>query len=256
MSGVSGWFDGLSRVLFVHAHPDDETITTGGTIAALAEAGREPLLITMTRGEQGEVVPGPLEGLVGAHGLAVVRQNELKTAIAMLGLERHAFLGVEPARAEGLSPTIYEDSGMSWGDDGFATAAEGVGPDALTSVPAVEPLTDLLAGAYLAGAQAVVSYDAGGGYGHPDHVFAHRAARAVAASLEIPFWQIVAEPAAESPSIESHDITPWLDRKLAALRAFATQLTLEPGESPAGFDIVHVGGQRHPVGTVESFERL
>lgn len=281
MGDVSEWFDGLSRVLFVHAHPDDETITTGGTLAALAEAGREPLLVTLTRGEQGEVVPGPLEGLVAAHGLAVVRQNELQTAIAMLGLERHAFLGVPPARAEGLSPTIYEDSGMAWIADGLAGPASDAGPDALTSVPTVEPLHDLLAAAYQAGVQAVVSYDEGGGYGHPDHVFAHRAGRAVAAALEIPFWQIAAEPLAEPdsaqhpatvalaadrlapevggdprPIIEAHDITPWLDRKLAALRAFATQLTLEPSEAEAGFDIVHVGGQRHPVSTVERFERL
>ena len=143
MSEVAQWFRGRSRVLFVHAHPDDETITTGGTLAALAEAGLEPLLITLTRGERGEVVPGPLQGLVQAHGLAVVRQNELKTALGMLGLERHVFLGVEPARVEDHPPTIYEDSGMAWADSvpgeaPRAVPAEDVGPDALTSVPAVE----------------------------------------------------------------------------------------------------------------------
>ncbi len=271
---VSSWFEGRSRVLFVHAHPDDETITTGGTLAALAEAGREPLLVTLTRGEQGEVVPGPLEALAAQHGLAVVRQNELKTAIGMLGLERHAFLGVEPARAEGLSPAIYEDSGMSWGADGRATAAPDAGPDALTSVPAIEPLNDLLAAAYLSGAQAIVSYDDGGGYGHPDHVFAHRIGRAVAAALEVPFWQILspagpdgpaipADPAAASNdggdprAVETHDVTPWLDRKLAALRAHTTQLTVEPsGARASGYDIVHVGGQREPVAALEVFERL
>ncbi|NLA65482.1 MAG: LmbE-like protein [Leucobacter sp.] len=270
VTNVNEWFGGCSRVLFVHAHPDDETIATGGTLAALAEAGREPLLVTLTRGEQGEVVPGPLEGLVKAHGLAVVRQNELKTALGMLGLERHVFLGVEPARAEGLPPTIYEDSGMVWGDDGLAVAAPHVGPDALTSVPAVEPLHDLLAAAYLSGAQASVSYDDGGGYGHPDHVLAHRLSRAVAQALELPFWQIEsAEGAAagvvaadggrgsSSPSpsevsgdVESHDISPWLERKVAALRAYATQLTVD------GTDLVHVGGQRQPVGVTETVRRL
>lgn len=285
-TAVSEWFEGRPRVLFVHAHPDDETITTGGTLAALAEAGREPLLVTLTRGEQGEVVPGPLEALAAQHGLAVVRQNELQTAIGMLGLERHVFLGVEPARAEGLSPAIYEDSGMSWGADGRATAAPDAGPDALTSVPAIEPLNDLLAAAYLSGAQAIVSYDDGGGYGHPDHVFAHRIGRAVAAALEVPFWQILspggpadapggagsagpdgaaipADPAAVSDDgadprvVEAHDVTPWLDRKLAALRAHTTQLTVEPsGERASGYDIVHVGGQREPVAVLEVFERL
>ncbi|WP_336660085.1 PIG-L family deacetylase [Leucobacter sp. USHLN153] len=276
------WFDGRARVMFVHAHPDDETITTGGTLAALAEAGREPLLVTLTRGEQGEVVAGPLEALVAAHGLAVARQNELKTALGMLGVERHAFLGVEPARAEGAPPVIYEDSGMVWGPDGRATAAPEAGPDALTSAPAVEALNDLLAAAYRSGAQAIVSYDDGGGYGHPDHVFAHRISRAVAQALDLPFWEIAvdayesgdhasestigaheragavdrgaADPAPESDepgdALDAHDVTPWLPRKLAALRGYATQLTLD------GEEIVHVGGQREPVRAVEMFRRV
>lgn len=280
MSDVTEWFGGRSRVLFVHAHPDDETITTGGTLAALAEAGREPLLITLTRGERGEVVPGPLEGLVQAHGLAVVRQNELKTALGMLGLERHAFLGVEPARAEDHPPGIYEDSGMQWGADGRAIAAPDASPDALTRVPATEVLNDLLAGAYLSGAQGIVSYDDGGGYGHPDHVLAHRIGRAVATALGLPFWEIVSEAGSEVASavgsgvvpavgsengpedqppagdessdagadpLEAHDISPWYDRKVAALRAYATQLTVE------GDEIVHVGGQRQAIDRVERF---
>lgn len=250
MSDVSSWFGGRSRVLFVHAHPDDETITTGGTLAALAEAGLEPLVITLTRGERGEVVPGPLEGMVAAHGLAVVRQNELRTALAMLGVTRHAFLGVEPARAAGLAPIIYEDSGMRWVREGLAGPAEDAGPDALTSVSAVEPLNDLLAAAHDAGAQALVSYDDGGGYGHPDHVLAHRLARAVAQALELPFWQIVPDEQADPRDLEAHDIEPWLERKRAALRAYATQLTLD------GDDLVHVGGQREPIGTTEAFQRV
>ena len=253
------WFDGRPRVMFVHAHPDDETITTGGTLAALAEAGLEPLLVTLTRGERGEVVAGPLEALVAAHGLAVARQNELRTALGMLGVERHAFLGVEPARAEGLSPTIYEDSGMSWGEDGRARAGADAGPDALTSVPAVEPLHDLLAAGYLAGAQAIVSYADDGGYGHPDHVLAHRLARAVAQALELPFWAIAGDSASDTgaadavgatEAFEVHDIGDWFDRKVAALRAHATQLTVD------GDDIVHVGGQREPIGRTEGFRRL
>jgi len=249
MSDPQEWFDGRARVMFVHAHPDDETIATGGTLAALAEAAREPLLVTLTRGEQGEVVAGPLEALVATHGLAVARQNELRTALGMLGVERHVFLGVEPARAEGLPPTIYEDSGMVWGPDGLAVAAAEASADALTSVPAVEALNDLLAAAYLSGAQAVVSYDDGGGYGHPYHVRAHQLARAVAQALDLPFWEIVAQRAAEDDAIEDHDVSPWLDRKIAALRAHGTQLTVD------GDDIVHVGGQREPICVVESFRR-
>lgn len=257
-SEASDWFGGARRVMFVHAHPDDETITTGGTLAALAAAECEPLLVTLTRGEQGEVVAGPLEAMVQAHGLAVVRQNELRGALAMLGLTRHSFLGVPPARAEGLEATIYEDSGMEWQPDGRAGASADASSDALTVVPAVESLNDLLAAAYAAGAGAIVSYDDGGGYGHPDHVHAHRLARAVASALELPFWEIVSNDNAgdehgddTSASVERYDVSPWLDRKIAALRSHTTQLTVD--ETDEGFDIVHVGGQREPVRSVEVF---
>lgn len=257
----SEWFDGVPRVLFVHAHPDDETIATGGTLAGLAEAGREPLLVTLTRGERGEVTAGPFASLAGTDGLAPHRMAELTAAIMMLGVERHVFLGVDPARAEGLPPTIYEDSGMTWGDDGRATAAPDATAEALTRVPAVEALNDLLAAAHASDAQAIVSYDDGGGYGHPDHVFAHQIARAVAAALQLPFWQIVAagaetdsphdgaEEAVEEP-VQSYDVSMWWGRKVAALRAHSTQVTVD------GEDIVHVGGQREPITTVESFQRL
>lgn len=262
---ASSWFGGTPRMMFVHAHADDETITTGGTLAGLAAAGQEPLLVTLTRGERGEVVPGPFSALQGTEGLAPHRQAELAAALFMLGLERHAFLGVEPARAAGLSPVIYEDSGMEWGPDGRAVAAPDAGRDALTRAPAVEALNDLLAAAHDAGARGIVSYDDGGGYGHPDHVFAHRIARAVAHALGLPFWEIVSDPAAaaeaeavdspvadaetgtETDTVAVHDVTPWLDRKIAALRAHATQLTVD------GDEIVHVGGQRQPIGAQEAF---
>lgn len=261
------WFGGRPRIMFVHAHPDDETITTGGTLAALAAAGQEPLLVTLTRGERGEVVDGPFHHLQGTDALAPHRQGELAAALFMLGIERHVFLGVEPARADGAPPVIYEDSGMVWGPDGRAAAAPDASPDALTRAPAVEALNDLLSAAHGAGAQGIVSYDDGGGYGHPDHVFAHRIARAVAAALGLPFWEIVAEDdpallaatglgaseeavsadAAGAIPIEVHGIEHWLDRKTAALRSHATQLTVD------GDDIVHVGGQRQPISRREAF---
>lgn len=263
---VAEWFRGAKRVMFVHAHPDDETIATGGTLAALAAAGCEPLVVTLTRGERGEVVDGPLAHLAGTESLAPHRQAELSAALAMLGVERHAFLGVAPARAEGLPPTIYEDSGMEWQADGVAGPGPDATTDALTVVPAVESLNDLLAAAHEAGAGAIVSYNTEGGYGHPDHVHAHRIARAVAHALELPFWEIVEGGAASGGaggsggsggaggaggasvrSVEEHDVRPWLDRKVVALRAYATQLTVD------GDEIVHVGGQREAISQVEAF---
>lgn len=244
------WFAGVPRVLFVHAHPDDETIITGGTLAALAEAGQEPLLVTLSRGEQGEVIPGTAE-VTDPQGLAAHRMTELAAALAALGVERHVFLGAGPARAEGLPPRIYEDSGMSWGTDGRATAAPEADDEALTAAPVMEVLNDLVAAAHDAGAGAIVSYDHGGGYGHPDHVLAHRAARAVAHALEVPFWEAVPlDAATDDGSVVRYDISPWLDRKVAALRAHASQVTVD------GDALVHVGGQRQPIDTVEAFRRL
>lgn len=282
MTLIDDWFGGRSRVLFVHAHPDDESIATGGTLAGLAEAGRDPLLVTLTRGERGEVVPGPFTDLQGTARLAPHREQELAAALTMLGVREHAFLGTPPARAEAHPPRVYEDSGMAWGPDGHAVADPGASEAALTRAAAVDPLTDLLVLAHAWGATAVVSYNEIGGYGHPDHVFAHRAARAVAQALEVPFWEIVSagpsdppaliaggsrtesaraesarmepagtEPAlAATPVIERHDVTAWFERKLAALRCHATQLTVD------GTEIVHVGGQRQPIDRIEVFRLL
>ena len=259
---IAAWFGGRSRVLFVHAHPDDESITTGGTLAALAAAGREPLLVTLTRGERGEVAPGPFSALQGTPGLAPHRETELGAARAMLGLGAHAFLGAPPARAGGLDPRSYEDSGMEWADpeQTRAIAASDAPETALTRAPAVEALNDLLALAVAWGATGLVSYDERGGYGHPDHVFAHRAARAVALGLDLPFWEIEVredpDPGTadadevESGERETHDVSEWLDRKIAALRAHGTQLMVE------GADIVHVGGQRQAIATTEVFRRI
>lgn len=249
------WFEGAGRVLFVHAHPDDETIATGGTLAALAAAGRDPLLVTLTRGERGEAT-GDFAALQGTEALAAHRETELAAALAALGVRRHAFLGSPPARAAGLGPRVYEDSGMRWGPDGLAVAADDAPEQALTRVPAVEALNDLLALADEWEAEAIVSYDPIGGYGHPDHVFAHRAARAVAHGLELPFWEIATAPPGAAETFEAHDVEPWYERKIAALRAHATQLTVEDDADGVGHEIVHVGGQRQPIDRLELFRRL
>ncbi len=246
------WFDSASRVLFVHAHPDDETIATGGVLAALADAGHEPALVTLTRGERGEVRPGEFAHLQGTEELAAHREGELARALTALELERHAFLGTPPARAEGLPPRSYADSGMEWAEDGLAAPAPDAGPQSLSAAPVAELIADLIAAAAHWGAEAVVSYDALGGYRHPDHVRAHQLAAAVAAGLQIPFWEIVTDhtPGVDPGDVEHCDIGPWLGRKRAALRAHETQLSVE------GDEIVHVGGQRQPIDAIERFHRL
>lgn len=267
MSGdTSGWFSGARRVLFVHAHPDDETIATGGTLAALAESGASPAVVTLTRGERGEVNPGPFNTLAGTAELAVHRERELDAALFFLGVDHHAYLGTPPALAGGQHPRRYTDSGMAWGPGGLAVAAPDAPPDALTRAAVVDPLADLLALADAWQTEAIVSYDAIGGYGHPDHVFAHRLGRAVARGLDLPFWEIVTERGAADPRananeatpddgdagqpVEAYDVSAWLERKTAALRAYTTQVTVHEDT------LVHVGGQSERIATVERYRRL
>lgn len=247
------WFGGATRVLFVHAHPDDETIATGGTIAALNAAGRPAPVITLTRGEQGEVTQGPFTHLQGTGDLAPHREQELRAALLMLGVTDHAFLGSAPARHAGLLDRVYEDSGMEWGPDGVAVAATNTPETALTRAPAMEVINDLLYGALSLECDAIVSYDAHGGYGHPDHVFAHRAARAVAHAIEVPFWEIVTDGVGHGAyeGVEPYDVGEWVDRKIGALRMHGTQLTVVNED-----EFEHVGGQRQEISRVERYRKL
>ena len=245
------WFDSAKRVVFVHAHPDDETIATGGTLAGLTAAGKPAGIITLTRGEMGEVNPGPFASLQGTQGLAPHREQELRAALLMLGVSDHAFLGATPARHEGLEERVYEDSGMAWGDDGLAVAAPSVGEQALTRAPASELINDLIYGVLSLECDAIVSYNDEGGYGHPDHVLAHQAARAVAHAIEVPFWEIVADGATDPEGVEAYDVSEWIERKLGALRMYGTQLTVLGDE-----EMQHVGGQRQEIARIERFRKV
>ncbi len=234
---------GVRRALFVHAHPDDESLATGGLIALLVAQGVAVSLVTCTRGERGEVVPGPLTPLQGTAQLAPHRVSELAGACAALGIADRLFLGEPGARAARLPPRCYADSGMQWGPDGRAIAVDDSGPDAFTRAPFVEALADLLTVIDLRRAdtrapELVVSYDELGGYGHPDHRRAARLAREAAAARGIRY---LAVPAVESerPGDLRLDITPVLAIKRAALAAHATQLTL----TADGY--VLSGGQEH-----------
>ena len=80
----------MSNITFVHAHPDDETIATGALIRHLVDAGHTVTVLTATRGELGDVVPGPLSHLAGTPELESHRQQELAGALAVLGVAEHA----------------------------------------------------------------------------------------------------------------------------------------------------------------------
>ena len=235
-----------SRVLFVHAHPDDETLATGGLIAELAARGVEVAVLTATRGEQGEVVDGPLAHLAGTPELTAHREGEVAAACATLGVRHHAFLGGPEARAAELPPRRYTDSGMAWLDETETVAGPGdaAGPDSLTSADPAEVAADIAAFARAVDADAIVSYDAHGGYGHPDHVALHAPSRAAASELGVPFWEVASDPDAEpGPAGEKIDTPQHLGLLQEALAHYASQLSV------AGDDVVHVGGQRQPIQT-------
>jgi len=230
--------DTVSSVLLVHAHPDDETITTGALAAELVSRGIRVWLLTATRGERGEVVPGPLTALEGTDALTREREIELDRAANALGLTERYWLGEDPARAPGLPPRRYRDSGMTWIRPGLAGPASDVDAAALVRAAPADTAADLIALLSHLNPSLVISYDNGGGYGHPDHVRMHEVAVAATNFTGTPFAEIVADPgeADEWFALDRH-----LNTVTAALSCHASQLTVD------GAHIVHSGGQREPI---------
>ena len=232
--------DDQRSVLFVHAHPDDETISTGALIAECVARGSRVFLLTCSRGERGEVVAGPLTALAGTIELAREREHELDRATGILGVHSKFWLGEPPARAAGLSPRRYRDSGMVWIRPGLAGPADDAAADALSVAPLAEVAGDIAALIVRLRPALVVSYDDGGGYGHPDHVRAHEAALAASRSTGTPFAEVLETP---TDGAEWFDLPHRLAVVTDALRAHASQLTVH------GTDIVHSGGQREAIVT-------
>jgi N-acetyl-1-D-myo-inositol-2-amino-2-deoxy-alpha-D-glucopyranoside deacetylase len=153
----------MSRLLFVHAHPDDETLTCGITMAHHVALGDDVHVLTCTLGEEGEVVPPELAHLQGADGdpLGPFRLGEVREALRRLGVH-HAMLGADDDRL-----SVYRDSGMAGMPSAqhpraFANAdVEEAGALVADHVRALRP-------------DVVVTYDPSGGYEHPDHVQTHR----------------------------------------------------------------------------------
>mgnify|MGYP003349518058 CR=1 FL=1 len=150
------------RLLLVHAHPDDETIGTGITMAKYANQGAKVTLVTCTSGEEGEVLVPELEHLASnkEDKLGPHRQIELSNAMKELKISDHRFLG---------GPGKFRDSGMigtppNERKDSFWQADLQVASDELVKIiREIKP-------------QVAITYDDFGGYGHPDHIQAHRVA--------------------------------------------------------------------------------
>lgn len=249
------------RLLLVHAHPDDETITTGATMARYAAEGALVTLVTCTLGEEGEIIPPSLARLGPGREdrLGPYRAGELAAAMRALGVTDHRFLG---------GPGRFRDSGMSGldtnGRPGTFWSAD-VDEAAGLLVPVIREVRP----------QVLVTYDPDGGYGHPDHIQAHRVATRAAelaadASYRAPgedaaepwavariYWTCVARTAAEkglaelaaagrpfaAPAtladlpgvVDDDEVTAAVDggayaaAKARALTAHATQITVADG---------------------------
>ncbi|MDQ4037899.1 MAG: N-acetyl-1-D-myo-inositol-2-amino-2-deoxy-alpha-D-glucopyranoside deacetylase [Actinomycetota bacterium] len=163
------------RVLFVHAHPDDETITTGATMARYAAEGVGVTLLTCTLGEEGEVLVPELARLAAdqADQLGGYRISELAQAMQELGVGDHRFLG---------GAGRWRDSGMmGTAANEHARAFWRADPDEICAA-AVEVIREVRP-------QVLVTYDENGGYGHPDHIQAHRVAMAAFDAAADPHWR-------------------------------------------------------------------
>jgi len=167
--------DAAHRLLLVHAHPDDETINNGATMARYVEAGAHVTLVTCTRGEQGEIIVPQLQHLAADREdrLGAQREIELAAALAVLGVTDHRFLG---EAGHGHPARVYRDSGMSYGPDGSVIPDPQVRPDAFLRADVDEAAGRLADVVRQLRPQVLVTYEPGGGYGHPDHVQAHRVA--------------------------------------------------------------------------------
>ncbi|CAH0301205.1 1D-myo-inositol 2-acetamido-2-deoxy-alpha-D-glucopyranoside deacetylase [Rhodococcoides fascians] len=242
------------RLLLVHAHPDDESITTGGTIAHYVRAGVDVTVLTCSLGEEGEVIGDTWADLVvdRADQLGGYRILELHRALAALGCNPPRFLG----------------GAGRWRDSGMAGTPAALKPRAFVNADRQEALGALVSVMRELRPQVVVGYDPEGGYGHPDHQQVHSlvteavevcgtdAHPAAGAPWEVAkfYWTVTGRDQldaglraiadipegwrmpldGESPSVAedmittSIDVRGVLDAKTDALRAHATQVTVAP----------------------------
>ena len=219
------------RALFVHAHPDDETINNGATMAMYAAQGRGVTVVTCTAGEMGEVLVPELAHLAQDKegGLGEHRKGEIAAAMARLGVTDHRWLG-------GFGR--FHDSGMAWHADGHAVAGEFVPDNAFWSADLTEAADELVKVIRDVRPQVLVTYNDFGGYGHPDHIQAHRVATYAAALAAAPTYKLqLGEP---------HDITKiyWCAMSESRMRESIRQLRAS-GDS-ATFEGMDPDGEMGP----------
>ena len=224
----------MATLVFFHAHPDDEAIATGGSMAAAADAGHRVVLIVATRGEEGEVAEGFLSD---GETLAEVRERETCAAAAILGSARVHFLG-------------YRDSGM-------IGEAANEHPDSFWQADVEDAAAQVATILEEEQADVLTVYDDHGGYGHPDHIQVHRVGHraaemadtprvleatmnrdlvrrwrtmmqdeggdmATAADADDPEWEAIGLPDAQLTT--AVDVVSLIDRKRQAMAAHGSQI--------------------------------
>ena len=228
------------RVVAVHAHPDDEAITTAGALADLSARGADVLVVTCTLGEEGEVIGEPYQHLVvdEADQLGGFRIQELRRSLDAIGA-RGQFLG---------GAGRFRDSGMAGPPPGRTPRAVVDSGDV-----AVEKLAAIFEAEK---PHLVITYGPDGGYGHPDHIRVHEITHAAAERVDVPriMWavRLAEETAALMPAeapegwrlpedgeldgVDTSDIRVELNdaaysAKVEAMRAHATQLWIADGRT-------------------------
>ena len=237
------------RLLLVHAHPDDETINNGVTMAKYAEAGAAVTLVTCTRGEEGEVLVTELANLASDKDdkLGEHREIELKDAMAQLGINDFRFLGTPNKK---------------WRDSGMMGTPQNERGDVFWQADLDEASLELVKIILEIKPQVLITYDEFGGYGHPDHIKAHRVAMRAAELAANQGWQVnkiywntmprsviqmgiekMKEVGSDFFGAESADDLPfakpdelvttvvnapeYVPQKLAAMKAHATQISVD-----------------------------
>ena len=165
------------RLLLVHAHPDDETINNGVTMAKYAASGAQVTLVTCTRGEEGEVLVTELANLASDKDdkLGEHREVELKDAMAQLGINDFRFLGApnKKWRDSGMMGTPQNERGNVFWQADLDEASH----ELVKIILEIQP-------------QVLITYDEFGGYGHPDHIKAHQVAMRAAELAAEQGWQV------------------------------------------------------------------
>ena len=243
------WVKSAKRLLLVHAHPDDETINNGVTMAKYAADGINVTLVTCTRGEEGEVLVDSLLNLASSKDdkLGEHREVELKNAMDELGIKDFRFLGAPNKK---------------WRDSGMMGTPQNDRKDVFWQADLDEAANELVKIILETKPQVLITYDEFGGYGHPDHIKAHQIAMRAAEIASQQDWQVskiywnttprsviqmgidkMKEVGSEFFGAENADDLPfakpdelvtsvvkapeYVPNKLAAMKAHATQISVD-----------------------------